>query len=45
MLVFKITDEYKLELQTSETMKLFDSTKTLIDKTNKGENALTLETV
>ena len=26
-LVFKIKDEYKLEFQTSETMKLFDSTK------------------
>ena len=26
-LVFKIKDEYKLVFQTSETMKLFDSTK------------------
>ena len=32
-LVFKIKDGYKLELQTPETMKLFGSTKKLIDKT------------
>ena len=31
-LVFKIKDGYKLELQTPETMKLFGSTKQLIDK-------------
>ena len=30
-LVFKIKDGYKLELQTSETMKFFGSTKKLID--------------
>ena len=34
-LFFKIKDGYKLELQTSETMKLFGSTKKLIDKTKK----------
>ena len=34
-LVFKIKDGYKLELQTPETMKLFGSTKKLIDKTKK----------
>ena len=36
-LVFKIKDEYKLELQTPETMKLFGSTKNFIDdqKTEK----------
>ena len=34
-LVFKIKDEHKLELQTPETMKLFDSTKKLIGKTKK----------
>ena len=33
--VFKIKDGYKLELQTPETMKLFGSTKKLIDKTKK----------
>ena len=31
-LVFKIKDGYKLELQTPETMKLFGSTKKLIEK-------------
>ena len=37
-LVFKIKDEYNLELQTPETMKLFGSTKKLIDKIKNGEN-------
>ena len=36
---------YKLELQTPETMKLFDSTKKLIDKTKNGENVPSLEKV
>ena len=31
-------DRYKLELQTSKTMKLFGSTKKLIDKIKNGEN-------
>ena len=44
-LVFNIKDEYKLELQKPETMKLFDSIKKLIDKTKKGKNALSLEVV
>ena len=44
-LVFKIKDEYKLELQTPETMKLFSSTKKLIDKTKNGENVPNLEVV
>ena len=39
-LVFKIK-----ELQTHETMKLFGSTKKLIDKTKNGENVLSLEVV
>ena len=34
-LVFKITYGYKLELQTPEAMKLFGSTKKLIEKKNK----------
>ena len=34
-LVFAIKDGYRLELQTPETMKLFCSTKKLIDKTRK----------
>ena len=42
-LVFKIKDGYKLELQTPETMKLFGSTKKLIDKTKNGENVPSLE--
>ena len=36
-LVLKIKDGYKLKLQTSETMKLFGSTKKVIDKTKSGE--------
>ena len=44
-LVFKIKDGYNLELQTSETMKLFDSTKKLIDETKNGENVPSLEVV
>ena len=32
-LVFKIKNGYNLELQTSETMKLFGSTKIIIEKT------------
>ena len=32
-----IKDGYRLELQTPKTMKLFDSTKKLIDKTKNGE--------
>ena len=38
-LLFILKDEYKLELQTPETMKLFDSTK------NYGENVPSLESV
>ena len=43
--VFKIKDEYKLELQTPETMKLFGNTKKLIDKTKNGEKVPSLEVV
>ena len=43
--MFKIKDGYRLELQTPETMKLFGSTKKLIDKTKNGENVLSLEVV
>ena len=43
--MFKIKDEYKLESQTSETMKLFGSTKKLIDKTKNRENVPSLEVV
>ena len=34
-LVFKIKDGYKFELQTSETMQLFASTKKVIEKKKK----------
>ena len=44
-LVFKIKVGYKLELQTPETMKLFDSKKKLTDKTKNGENVPNLEVV
>ena len=37
MLVFKIKDGYKLELQMSGTMKIFSSTKKLIDKKRNRE--------
>ena len=42
--MFKIKDGYKLELQTPETMKLFGSTKKLIEKKN-GEKVPSLEVV
>ena len=44
-LVFKITDEHKLELQMFRTMKLFGSIKTLTDKTKNGQNRPNLEVV
>ena len=44
-LVFEIKVGYKLELEMSETKKLFGSTKTLIDKTKKRENVRGLEAV
>ena len=43
--MFKIKDGYKLEIQTHETMKLFGSTRKLIDKTKNGENEPTLQVV
>ena len=45
MIVFKIKDGYKLELQMSETMNVFGSTKKLIDKTKTVENVSYLEVV
>ena len=44
-LVLKIKDGFKLELQTSETMKLFGCTKILIDKTKNREKVPSLEVV
>ena len=41
--MFEIKKGYKLELQTPETVKLFDSTNKLIDKTKNGENLPTLK--
>ena len=43
--MLKIKDAYKLELQTSETMKLFGTTRKLIDKTNNVKYVLSLELV
>ena len=40
-----LKDWYKLELQTSETMKSFDSTKNLREETNNGEYVPSLEVV
>ena len=39
-LPFKLKDGYKLELQASETMNLFGSTKKFIDKTKTKKNVL-----
>ena len=44
-LVFKIKDGYKLELEMPETMKLFCSTKKLIEETRNGENVSNLTVV
>ena len=44
-LVFKVTDGYKLELQTPETIKLLSSTKKLIQKKRNGQNVPSLEVV
>ena len=43
--VFKIKYGYKPELQTPETMKLFDSTKKLINKSKNGEKVPSLEKI
>ena len=42
-LLFKVKDGYKLELQKPKTMKLFGSTKKLIDKTKNGKKIPSLE--
>ena len=42
-LVFKIKDGHYLELQTPKTIKLFGSTKKLIEKTKNEENVPSLE--
>ena len=38
-------DGHKLKLQTPETMRLFSSTKQLIDKTKHGENVPSLDVI
>ena len=43
--MFKLKDGYRLELQTSETVKLFGSTKELLEKTKNGQNVPSLEVV
>ena len=43
--MFKIKDEYKLQLQMPKTMKLLVSTKNLIDKTKNRENIPILDVV
>ena len=43
--MFEIKGEYKLELQTPETMELFGRTKKVIDKTKNGENVPNFEVV
>ena len=43
--MFETKDEYKLELQTSQIMKLFGSTKKLIYETKNGEKVPSLEVV
>ena len=43
--MFKIKDGCKLEVQTPETMKLFGSTKKLMDKTKNVENVPSLQVV
>ena len=44
-LLFKIKDGYKLEIQTPETLRLFGSTKQLIEKMKNGEKVQSLEVV
>ena len=44
-IVFKIKTGYKLELLTSETMKLLGSTKKVVDKNKNSENVPKLESV
>ena len=44
-ILFKIKDEYKLELKTPETTKLFGSTKKSVGKIKNGENVPSLEVV
>ena len=42
-LVFKIINGYKLELETTETLKLFGSTKKVIEKKKNGASLPSLQ--
>ena len=42
-LLFETKDKYELELLSPETLKLFGSTKKVIDKTKTGEKVTSLE--
>ena len=42
-LMFKIINGYKLELQTTETLKLFGSTKKVIEKKKNGASLPSLQ--
>ena len=44
-LLLKIKNVYKLELQTPKTIKLFGSSKMVIDKTKNAENVPNLDVV
>ena len=44
-IVFKIKNNYKLELLTHETMKIFGSTEKVVDEDKNGENVPKLESV
>ena len=43
--MFKIKDDYELELQTPETMKVFGNTHKKINKSRTRENVPTLEVI
>ena len=43
--MFKLKKGYKLEPQIPEMVKLFNSTRKLIDKTENGENGQSLEVI
>ena len=43
--MFKTKDWYKLEVKTSEAMKVFGSTRKLVDKTNNEKNVPNLEVI
>ena len=44
-IVFKIKNNYKLELLTHETMKILGSTEKVVDEDKNGENVPKLESV